>query len=284
MSTTVEQAPQPRIREVPPRSSPSGVTNVLLLCGIAASVLYVVADVVGAIVWDGYSLKSFTISELSAIDAPSRPLVPSLMLVFGVLSICFGFGVLLVGGRKRDVRVTGWLLLAIGVLNLAGPFVPMHLRGVEPSLTDTMHIVVTGVTSLLLMLAIWFARDSFGREFRVYSLVTIATMVLFGVLAAVDGPQIAANEPTPWVGLTERVCVGAYLLWMFVLSGALLCTQGGPADQQRYAAQSQVPPAEEGLRTGNVVGGSRRVAGAAGTANVQRSDGGRPAGPRPGRL
>jgi Protein of unknown function (DUF998) len=242
MSTAVEQVPQPRIREVRPRSSPSGVTNVLLLCGIAASVLYVVADVVGAIVWDRYSLKSFTISELSAIDAPSRPLVPSLMLVFGVLSICFGFGVLVVGGRKREVRVTGWLLLAIGVLNLAGPFVPMHLRGVEPSLTDTMHIVVTGVTSLLLMLAIWFARDSLGRGFRVYSLVTIATMVLFGVLAAVDGPRIAANEPTPWVGLTERVCVGAYLLWMFVLSGALLCTQGGPADQQRYAAGSHVQP------------------------------------------
>jgi hypothetical protein len=157
MSTAVEQVPQPRIREVRPRSSPSGVTNVLLLCGIAASVLYVVADVVGAIVWDGYSLKSFTISELSAIDAPSRPLVPSLMLVFGVL-------------------------------------------------------------------------------------VTIATMVLFGVLAAVDGPRIAANEPTPWVGLTERVCVGADLLWMFVLSGALLCTQGGPADQQRYAAGSHVQP------------------------------------------
>jgi hypothetical protein len=48
----------------------------------------------------------------------------------------------------------------------------------------------------------------------------------FGVLAFMDGPRIAANEPTPWVGLTERICVGAYILWMFVLSGALLCTPG----------------------------------------------------------
>ena len=129
MSTTVERVSELRLRGVPSRSSRDVLANVLLVCGIAASVLYVIADVVGTIVWDGYSLKSFTISELSAIDAPSRPLVPSLMLVFGVLSICFGFGVLASAGRKRDLRVTGWLLLAIGVLNLAGPFVPMHLRG-----------------------------------------------------------------------------------------------------------------------------------------------------------
>ena len=229
MSTTLERVPGQRFRDVPPGSSPNVLANVLLACGIAASILYVIANVLGAIVWDGYSLKSFTISELSAIDAPSRPLVPSLMLVFGVLSICFGFGVLAVAGRKRDLRLTGWLLLAIGVLNLAGPFVPMHLRGAETSLTDTMHIAVTAVTSLLLMLAVWSARGVFGSGFRVYSLVTIATLVVFGLLAAVDGPRIAANEPTPWVGLTERVCVGAYLLWMFVLSGALLRAPRVPA-------------------------------------------------------
>jgi len=210
----------------------------MLVCGIAASLLYVMANVLGAIVWDGYSLKSFTISELSAIDAPSRPLVPSLMLVFALLSFGFGIGVVTVAGRKRGLRITGWLLVAIGVLNAAGPFVPMHLRGAEPSLTDMMHIVLTGVTSLLLVLAVWFGRGAFGRGFRVYSLATLATMLLFGLLAFMDGPRIAANEPTPWVGLTERICVGAYILWMFVLSGALLCTQGARAYEQGEAAKS----------------------------------------------
>jgi hypothetical protein len=256
MSTTVERVSELRLRGVPSRSSRDVVANVLLVCGIAASVLYVIADVVGTIVWDGYSLKSFTISELSAIDAPSRPLVPSLMLVFGVLSICFSFGVLAAAGRKRDLRVAGWLLLAIGALNLAGPFVPMHLRGVEPSLTDTMHIAVTAVTSLLLMLAIWVARDAFGSGFRVYSLVTIATMVVFGVLAALDGPRIVANEPTPWVGLTERICIGAYLLWMFVLSCALLCTAGARGDQRREAATSDEHHADEGPRATSATPGT----------------------------
>jgi hypothetical protein len=153
---------------------------------------------VGTIVWDGYRWKSFTISELSAIDAPSRPLVPSPMLVFGVLSICFAFGVLAVAGRKRDLRLTGWLLLAIGILSLAGPFV----------------------------------------------------LVVSGMLAAVEGPRIAGSDPPPWVGLTERICVGAYLLWMAVLSGALLRTPSARADLRTEAATSDEQPAEEGLAQG----------------------------------
>ena len=113
-----------------------------------------------------------------------------------------------------------------------------------------MHIAVTAVTSLLLMLAVWSARGAFGSGFRVYSLVTIATLVVFGMLAAVDGPRIAANDPTPRVGLTERSCVGAYLLWMAVLSGALLSTLSARADLRTEAATSDEQPDEEGLAQG----------------------------------
>ena len=230
MSTTIERTATRSNR--PGASRPSVLANVLLSCGIVATLLYVVANIVGDVVWDAYSLKSFTVSELSAIDAPSRPAVPVMMIVFGVLSVAFAIGVLL-AGRGRGLRVTGCLLVAVGVMNLAGPFVPMHLRGNETSLTDTMHIVVTGVTGVLLTLAVWFGRKAFDPGFRVYSLITIAVMLGFGALAAADGPAIAANDPTPWVGVTERLCIGAYLLWMVALSGALLCT---PAPDQANAS------------------------------------------------
>jgi Protein of unknown function (DUF998) len=229
MSTTMERARG--LDDACGTGSTRTLAKVLLACGIVASLLYVVANIVGAVVWDGYSLKTFTISELSAVDAPSRPLVPALMLAFGLLSLAFAAGVLL-AGRGRGLRVTGWLLVAAGVLNLAGPFVPMHLRGTDTSLTDGMHIAVTAVTSLLLALAIWLGRRAFDRGFRIYSVVTLAVMLGFGTLAAYDGPAIAANDPTPWVGVTERLCIGAYLLWMMALSGALLCAPATP-DEHR---------------------------------------------------
>jgi len=70
------------------------------------------------------------------------------------------------------------------------------------------------------------------------------------MLAAVEGPRIAGSDPPPWVGLTERICVGAYLLWMAVLSGALLRTRGARADLRTEAATSDEQPAEGGLAQG----------------------------------
>lgn len=43
-----------------------------------------------------------------------------------------------------------------------------------------------------------------------------------GVLTGFDGPRIAANLPTPLVGVWERVNIGVFLLWVMVLAIALL--------------------------------------------------------------
>ena len=50
------------------------VRKVLLNCGILSSLLYVAMNVLGAMQWEGYNTASQTVSELSAIGAPSRPL------------------------------------------------------------------------------------------------------------------------------------------------------------------------------------------------------------------
>jgi hypothetical protein len=37
--------------------------------------------------------------------------------------------------------------------------------------------------------------------------------------------RIAANPPTPWVGVWERINISVFLLWVVVLAVALLRTQ-----------------------------------------------------------
>lgn len=202
------------------------VRKVLLFCGILSSLLYVAINLLGALRWEGYSLKSQTVSELSAIGAPSRPLVVSLGLAYTVLMIAFGLGVWGSAGRNRALRIVGSLLLAYGVVGLAAPFVPMHLRGEETSLTDTMHIILTIVTVLLMMAAIGFGTTAFGKRFRLYSITTILILLVFGALTGLDGPRVAANLPTPWVGITERIDIGVFLLCVVVLAIALLRVQG----------------------------------------------------------
>lgn len=198
------------------------VRKVLLICGILSSLLYVAMNVFIPMQWEGYSSASQAVSELSAIGAPSRPLWVLLGTVYQVLAMAFGWGVWASAGRNRALRVVGGLLLAYGVVGLAAPFFPMHLRGAELTLTDTMHIVLTMVTVLLMLLAIGFGAAAFGKRFRLYSIATMVLLFAFGALTGLDGPRIAANLPTPWVGVWERINIGVFLLWVVVLAIALL--------------------------------------------------------------
>lgn len=200
--------------------------KLLLVCGILASLLYVATDMLAAIRWEGYSYTAQTISETFAIGAPTRPLVLLRGLGYSVLVITFGLGVWGSASGKRPLRVAAGLLVGIAVVDLVAPFVaPMHLRGAERTLTDTMHIVLASVDVLFILLIIGFGASAFGKRFRLYSIGTILVVVVFGTLAGLDGPRIAANLPTPWVGVTERISVFSYMLWLVVLGIGLLRVQ-----------------------------------------------------------
>src|ERR1700687_4582000 len=142
--------------------------KILLVCGVLSSLLYVAMTVFVPMQWEGYSSASQTVSELSAISAPTRPLWVPLGTAYTLLVAAFGWGVLASARRNRPLRVAGRLLVAYGVIGLAWP--PMHLREVLAAgggtLTDTMHIVFAMVTVLLMLLAMGFAAAAFGKRFR----------------------------------------------------------------------------------------------------------------------
>ena len=107
----------------------------------------------------------------------------------------------------------------------------MHLRGAEKSLTDTLHVIFTVVTVLLILLIIGFGTAADGKWFRLYSYATILVLIIFGALAFLDGPRLAANMPTPWMGVRERINIFGFMLWMMVLAIVLLRAQGNTAPQ-----------------------------------------------------
>ena len=75
----------------------------LLVCGILSSMLYAAMMVFIARQWPGYSSASQTISELSAIGAPTRSLWLLPGAVYTVLVTAFGWGVWKSAGRIRRV-------------------------------------------------------------------------------------------------------------------------------------------------------------------------------------
>lgn len=203
------------------------VRKALLICGILSSLLYVGTDILAAMQWEGYSYTSQAVSELQAIGAPTRSLVVLLFTIYGVLVIAFGLGILLTDSRKR-ARFTGILLIGYGIVGqVVLLFFPMHLRGAEGTISDIMHATLTGVTVLFILLYIGFGATLHGKRFRLYSIGTILILILFGVLAGLDGPRVAAQLPTPWLGITERINIFASMLWVLVLAIILLRVENG---------------------------------------------------------
>jgi hypothetical protein len=194
--------------------------RLLFFCGIASSLLYVGGDILAAACWSAYSYTSQSISELLAIGSPARPWLG--LIPYNPLVIAFGIGVCWSAGRKWAQRICGILIALYGVASQTGFFMPMHLRGASGSFIDTMHIVITMVIVLFIVLFIGFGSAGHGKAFRIYSFATLAVLVAFGALAGRQGPQIAANLPTPGLGIMERINVYSAMLWVAVLAIVLL--------------------------------------------------------------
>ena len=166
---------------------------------------------------EGYSSWSQTISELSAIDAPTRPLWIVLGAVYTALMVAFGWGVVKSASHNRALRIVGALLVIQGVFGFFWP--PMHQREVLAAggrtLTDTMHIAWTIVTGLFFMFALGFGAAAFGKRFRLYSIATM--VIVFAAGAWTGGHAPARGQPAPWAG-RERINSTAFMMRIAVLA------------------------------------------------------------------
>ena len=195
----------------------------LLICGILSSLLYMLMNIFVPMQFEGYRIPSQTVSELSAIDAPTRTLWVLLAFVYILLFAAFGWGVRKSADGKRSLQIVALLIIIYVVINLYWP--PMHLRGNEPTLTDTLHIVWAMTTLLLMMFIMGFGAAALGKGFRFYTIATFVVFITFGILIGTEAPGIPKNLPTPHIGIWERINIGAYMLWVIVFAIALLRRQ-----------------------------------------------------------
>ena len=90
----------------------------LPVCGVLSSLWYVGINVLVPLRWPEYSSAHQTVSELSAIGAPTRPLWVAVAIPYVLLICAFGCGVLRSAGGHRALRAAGWLIVGYSVFNL----------------------------------------------------------------------------------------------------------------------------------------------------------------------
>lgn len=196
----------------------------LLACGILSSLWYVAINIFVPMMYDGYSMASLTVSELSAIGAPTRIIWVLLCLLYPLLFAAFGWGVLQSSSGSRALHIVGTLIILYCIINFYWP--PMHQREVIGSgggtLTDTLHITWAMISLVFMMLLMGFGAAALENKFRVFTLATFVVFIVFGVLIGVESPGIEANLPTPHIGIWERINIGAFMFWVIVFSIALM--------------------------------------------------------------
>jgi hypothetical membrane protein len=206
----------------------------LLACGVLASLVYLGADVLAAIRFPAYhSFTDRAISELMATGAPTERLVDPFFLLYGLLMMAFGVGVWMSSPARR-ARITGGLLLAYAAIGLLGPTVfEMNVRGSGGDVTaDLLHIAITAVLVILILFSVGFGSSMAGKSLRSYSVATLLIMVASGMVTSFMAPALGSEQPTPGLGLVERLSIGAFLVWVVVLAISLL---RGPATRQAGA-------------------------------------------------
>ena len=200
------------------------LTRLLLACGIVEAAFFITMDFVASFwLYPGYDYTAQQVSELSAIGAPSRIFWMTMGFPHAALSFAFALGVRRASAGRTSLTITA-VLLALFALNsfIWGWVAPMHMRGEVFSATDTMHIALTIVAVVLMVMFMTVGSASFGRGFRMFSMFTLAAMLIAGGVVGTQVPAIAQGLPTLWMGLVERVSVYAPSLWITGLALMLL--------------------------------------------------------------
>jgi hypothetical membrane protein len=197
------------------------VRKALLACGIVAPLIYIGTDLAAAALYPGYSFADQAVSELFAIGAPTARLVVLLFSLSSSLLFAFAAGVRMSSRERRIVRFMAVAITANAIDSLVlWTVFPMHMRGVEPTSTDLMHGVFAINPFVLLTVAL--GAFAFRGWFRIYSIITIVLIVLPAASAFFYVAAFLAHQPTPGMGLTERLGQYDHQLWHAVLAVVLL--------------------------------------------------------------
>jgi len=207
----------------------------LLMCGIVAALTYVGTDIVCGVLYPGYSFTDQAVSELFAIGAPTTRVVVPLFSLSSLLLGAFAVGVRLSSGHNRFLRLMAVMLGGSALVGMAlWNFFPMHMRGAETGFTDTMHLILA--TNPFVLLSIAFGVAAFRGRFRFYTAATILVLLVSAAFAFQYAPELRAGQPTPGLGLGERVAQYAYELWQAALAIVLLRAQHSEAYRFRQDA------------------------------------------------
>ena len=195
--------------------------KLLFYGGIFGPIVFLLNDIIGSIITQGYSPIINAVSELTQAGSENIYLLSSLFLISAIMLIVFGIGIVAhyKYGHSKLLFLGGIFIIILGVFSaLSGTIFPMDPFNGEATFAGTMHIILTGLNIILIILfipliGIGLYKEKQCKSFRLYSIITVLIMVIFGGLTSV----LMTND-IELLGLFERITIYTYQLWLFILA------------------------------------------------------------------
>ena len=195
--------------------------KIFFVCGMLIPAMYIFMYVLGGALRPGYNHISDSVSELLSPGAPNRSLITIIDLIYGLLHILFGIGVLqyIRSGEHNALigNIGAWMIIGAGVAIVGTAIFPQDAMGTPATIPGKIHLILVFGALLpfsflsTLLIGFWAHRAGIFPGFAVYTFISVGAIVLIGGLGG-------AMAGTQYMGLGERISAIVIHQWLFIFA------------------------------------------------------------------
>lgn len=186
--------------------------RILVFCGILAPILFTFLVVVESFMRPGYSQTYNFVSDLGV--GPHAIIQNINFVIFGLLSICFAFGLreCLPAPQGRAIKIGVWLVIIFGLgVLLAGVFPEDYLSQGPHNLVSSTAFVSIIAAQLFIWRGLKNADDTVWGKYRTYSLISgLLSLILVLVL------KVVISDFSDYQGIIQRAFLAVPWIWLEV--------------------------------------------------------------------
>jgi hypothetical membrane protein len=193
------------------KSNGDSASRFLLLCGILAPVMMMVAILVIGQITPGYNPISDTISRMGTPDKPYAVVLHGSYFVYGVLMGMAAYGLYKTIGHTDSAKR---LAILLGIHAFGTVLLAVFPDSVDLPLKHVIHDVMSVISYLSLLAGILISRGIAHQE---VALKVIGILGLVVIIINLPMPIINVIDPLKSIaGLLQRLLSGSSLFWLTV--------------------------------------------------------------------
>ena len=187
------------------------------------AIFYFMHIIFGRMYYDGYNPFTQAISDLTAVNSPSRGIASVFSFLYGVLTVIFSTGLFIYikGKINKPITIGSCLFCIMTVISFFGyTFFPLTESGYAGEFHDKMHILITIFVVVFTIVSITFYSIGVlkSKNYKFHGVISIIAFLLL-----VTGAILINILPAAYFGIAQRINAYSVVIYTGILSIWFFC-------------------------------------------------------------